>query len=359
MLISSSDCRWFLSAICLMFMVSLFSTAVPLTSLPFTSLNWLVTWLSFDMILFNSSCYIFRIDYFSLCHSIYPEMKTSLYSALLSTYSYTIHNGIKHFVCSFSKELIWHIACSYLQGTHLRQGWVKSLPHQLSLLPPVLTISPSPMAIDLQPTTLKSPPSLKKKKTTFFNTILPEAYYPISFFLSVPLTIFSAFISLLLPPKWTFWNIHCDCTPMLKVCEILLPLILIEIDTDIALCSWVLASLTNFNFKSFLSCSNCASITWCFWNTVMVFLAPYLRSYQFLYLDDFSLFMPDEVCLPLNTQLRSPPLLKPKALPHLLCVLKCLSHACVFIHCYVNNCILQYDLECLNFYFAFIPQLLI
>lgn len=189
-------------------------------------------------------------------------MKTSLYSALLSTYSYTIHNGIKYFVCSFAKELIWHIACSYLQGTHLRQGWVKSLPHQLSLLTPVLTISPSPMATDLQPTTLKSPPSVKKKKNkkpTFFNTVLPEAYYPISFFLSVPLTIFSAFIPLLLPPKWTLWNIHCDCTSLLEVCEILLPLILIEIDTDISLCSWVLASLTNFNFKSFLSCSNCAS----------------------------------------------------------------------------------------------------
>ena len=163
MLISSSDCRWFLSAIHLMFMVSPFSTAVPLTSLPFTSLNWLVTWLSFDMILFNSSFYIFRIDYFSPCHSIYPEMKTSLYLALLSTYSYTIHNGIKYFVCSFAKELIWHIACSYLQETHLRQGWVKSLPHQLSLLTPVLTISPSPMATDLQPTTLKSPPVKKKK----------------------------------------------------------------------------------------------------------------------------------------------------------------------------------------------------
>lgn len=68
--------------------------------------------------------------------------------------------------------------------------------------------------------------------------------------------------------------------------------------------------------------------------TVMVFLAPYLHSYQFLYADDFSLFMPDEVCLPLNTQRRSPPLLKPKALPHVLCVLKCVSHACVFIHSY-------------------------
>lgn len=94
--------------------------------------------------------------------------------------------------------------------------------------------------------------------------------------------------------------------------------------------------------------------------TVMFFLAPYLHSYQLLYVDDFSLFMPDEVCLPLNTQRRSPPLLKPKALPHVLWVLKCLSHACVFIHSYVNNCTLQYDLlECLNFYFAFIPQLLI
>ena len=171
-----------------MFMVSPFSTAVPLTSLPFTSLNWLVTWLSFDMILFNSSFYIFRIDYFSPCHSIYPEMKTSLYSALLSTYSYTIHNGIKYFVCSFAKELIWHIACSYLQGTHLRQGWVKSLPHQLSLLTPVLTISPSPMATDLQPTTLKSPPSVKKKKkqkTNFLQycsswSLLPHLFLPFS-----------------------------------------------------------------------------------------------------------------------------------------------------------------------------------
>ena len=91
--------------------------------------------------------------------------------------------------------------------------------------------------------------------------------------------------------------------------------------------------------------------------TVMVFLAPYLHSYQFLDVDGFSLVMPDEVCLPLNPQCRSPPLLKPKALPHVLCVLKCVSHACVFIHSYVNNCTLQYDLlECL---IVFIPQLLI
>lgn len=166
----------------LMFMVSPFSTAVPLTSLPFTSLNWLVTWLSFDMILFNSSFYIFGIDYFSPCHSIYPEMKTFLYSALLSTYSYTTYNGIKYFVCSFSKELIWHIAYSYLQVTHLRQDWVKSLLHQLSLSSPVLTISPSPVATDLQPTTLKSPPSFRKKQLSSILFFLKPATPSLSSF---------------------------------------------------------------------------------------------------------------------------------------------------------------------------------
>lgn len=39
----------------------------------------------------------------------------------------------------------------------------------------------------------------------------------------------------------------------------------------------------------------------------MVFLAPCLCSYQFLYVDGFSPLIPDEVCLPLKTQLTLPP----------------------------------------------------
>lgn len=38
----------------------------------------LETWLSCDMILSNPSCFPFLVDYFSLCHFIYPEVKAFL-----------------------------------------------------------------------------------------------------------------------------------------------------------------------------------------------------------------------------------------------------------------------------------------
>lgn len=166
-------------------------------------------------------------------------------------------------MCSFVKELIQHTVYSYLKATRrARQDMGKNL---ASSFISALSISngnwPSTYNI------LKSLPSLKKPNFLQYCSSW-----------SIPSHLFLPFGVLNYLPCLRFSLFHCHLSglsktytvtalPCLKSSEVFLPLNLMGINTDIALCSWVSAPLTNLISSHSLPAQIIHPIPWCFQNS--------------------------------------------------------------------------------------------